>query len=79
MKCLDELFKMDGYEPLSEEAFILSLEIDERRNNTLRFLLEANKSGLFDKKAFEEAILYIDMGFMMMEKALFTPEAPNTE
>ncbi len=67
-------FKLEGYEEISEEGFFLSCEVSQKRNEVLRYLMDKKKSDLFNELEFVEALMFIDMGFMMMEKALFVAE-----
>lgn len=70
-------FKMDGYEPIDEDTFEVSMAVFNKRNEVLRFYLDIKKNnvGKFNKDDYNHGYAMLDFGLMLMEKALYTEEA----
>lgn len=69
-------FKMDGYEPMKDETFEMMMHMSIKRTEVLKYYidLKASFNDRFDDKAFAKAMVFLDMGTMLMEKALFVEE-----
>ena len=73
-------FKMDGYEALDDKTFYMSVEMSNKRTEILKFYMELafKFPERFNEDQFAEAFGYLNMGTMLMEKALFVKEDKPT-